>query len=68
MLRVGWESNIDSLNPFVGQSTEAYSIYHLNYDFLVRYDAATLSPSPDWPRAGRIPPTARPGPSSCVTT
>jgi len=46
VLRVGWESNIDSLNPFVGQSTEAYSTYHLNYDFLVQYDAATLEPIP----------------------
>ena len=46
VLRVGWESAVDSLNPFVGQSTEAYTIYHLNYDFLVRYDAATLEPIP----------------------
>ena len=46
VLRVGWESNIDSLNPFVGQATEAYTVYHLNYDFLVRYDAATLEPIP----------------------
>jgi peptide/nickel transport system substrate-binding protein len=46
VLRVGWESNIDSLNPFVGQSTEAYTTYHLNYDFLVQYDAATLEPIP----------------------
>ena len=46
VLRVGWGSTVDSLNPFVGQSSEAYTIYHLNYDFLVRYDAATLEPIP----------------------
>ena len=46
VLRVGWVSNVDSLNPFVGQSTESYTVYHLNYDFLVRYDAATLEPIP----------------------
>ena len=46
VLRVGFVSDVDSLNPFVGQSTESYTVYHLNYDFLVRYDAATLEPVP----------------------
>jgi peptide/nickel transport system substrate-binding protein len=46
VLRVGWVSTVDSLNPFVGQSSESYSVYHLNYDFLVRYDADTLAPIP----------------------
>jgi peptide/nickel transport system substrate-binding protein len=46
VLRVGWVSSVDSLNPFVGQSTESYEVYHLNYDFLVRYDSDTLEPMP----------------------
>ena len=46
VLRVGWVTTVDSLNPFVGQASEAYTVYHLNYDFLVRYDAATLKPIP----------------------
>jgi len=46
VLRVGWSLSADSLNPFVGQATEAYTVYHLNYDFLVRYDADTLEPVP----------------------
>jgi peptide/nickel transport system substrate-binding protein len=46
VMRVGWGSSVDSLNPFVGQSSEAYAVYHLNYDFLVQYDADTLEPIP----------------------
>jgi peptide/nickel transport system substrate-binding protein len=46
VLRVGWNQDIDSLNPFVGAALPAYTVYNLNYDFLVRYDAATLKPIP----------------------
>ena len=46
VLRVGWNQDIDSLNPFVGIALPSYTVYNLNYDFLVRYDAATLKPIP----------------------
>ena len=37
-LTVGHLNKIDSLNPFVGQSNEAYLFYSLVYDFLFALD------------------------------
>ena len=45
-LRVGWLESPDNLNPFIGIQTSAYQLFHLNYDFLVQYDADTLLPVP----------------------
>ena len=46
ILRVGWNYSPESLNPFIGTATEAYAVYHLNYDRLVEYDAGTLDAAP----------------------
>jgi peptide/nickel transport system substrate-binding protein len=46
-LNVGWTENPDSLNPFVGLTTSDYILYHLEYDYLVGFDAATLEPKPE---------------------
>ncbi len=46
VLRVGWTDDPESLNPFVGQMGTALEIYALNYDFLTRYDAETLTSKP----------------------
>ena len=46
VLRVGWTDDPESLNPFVGQTGTALEIYALNYDFLTRYDAETLTSKP----------------------
>ncbi len=46
VLRVGWTDDPETLNPFVGQTGTASEIYDLNYDFLTRYDPATLTLKP----------------------
>lgn len=42
--RVGWTDEPDSLNPFIGYTAEAFEIWYLNYDALIGYDAADLTP------------------------
>jgi peptide/nickel transport system substrate-binding protein len=46
VLNVGWNQNLDSLNPFVGYQNVSWLVYLLNYDRLVRYDPKTLQPVP----------------------
>jgi len=45
--RVGWLLEPDNLNPFIGLLAQDYQIWHLNYDFLVGFDAENLSPRPE---------------------
>jgi peptide/nickel transport system substrate-binding protein len=45
--RVGWVLEPDNLNPFIGLLGQDYEIWHLNYDFLVGFDAKDLSPKPE---------------------
>ena len=47
ILRVGMVNEPDSLNPFIGGSTTAYLLYHLNYDLLTGYRAADVAPAPE---------------------
>jgi peptide/nickel transport system substrate-binding protein len=47
-LRLGWTREPDNLNPFVGVSASCYEIWHLQYDLLNGYDAATLMPKPEF--------------------
>jgi len=42
--RVGWPDEPDSMNPYIGYTAEAFEIWYLNYDALIGFDAATLSP------------------------
>ena len=42
--RVGWTDEPDNLNPYIGFTAEAFEIWYLNYDALIGYDPATLSP------------------------
>jgi peptide/nickel transport system substrate-binding protein len=46
--RVGVLEYIDSLNPFVGYTGVDYSVYHLNYDFLVGFEPQKLQPRPEY--------------------
>ena len=46
--RVGVLEAVDNLNPFVGYSTVANVIYHLNYDYLTGYDPVKLQPRPEF--------------------
>jgi peptide/nickel transport system substrate-binding protein len=48
ILHVGWTREPDNLNPFVGYSATDYEIWHLQYDLLTGYDAATLQPRPEF--------------------
>jgi peptide/nickel transport system substrate-binding protein len=46
-LRVGLLEDADNLSPFLGYQITSYLLWHLNYDFLVGFDAATLKPRPE---------------------
>ena len=47
VVRVGQLQDPDNLNPFIGIQGLDYQIWHLNYDFLVGFDAKTLAPRPE---------------------
>jgi peptide/nickel transport system substrate-binding protein len=46
-VRIGQLQAVDNLNPFIGIQGLDYQIWHLNYDFLVGFDAKTLAPRPE---------------------
>ncbi len=46
--REGVLEYVDSLNPFIGYSGVDYSVYHLNYDFLVGFEPEKLQPRPEF--------------------
>ena len=47
VVRIGQLESPDNLNPFIGIQGLDYQIWHLNYDFLVGFDAKTLAPRPE---------------------
>jgi peptide/nickel transport system substrate-binding protein len=47
-LKIGYTSDADNLNPFIGYSTPSYEVWHLNYDLLVGYDTKDYSPAPEY--------------------
>ena len=47
ILRVGWTTEPDNLNPFIGYETSSWEVFHLNYDLLFGFDAKTLRPTPE---------------------
>jgi peptide/nickel transport system substrate-binding protein len=47
VLHVGWTSEPDNLNPFIGYEGASWEIWHLNYDFLVGFRASDLQPVPE---------------------
>ena len=46
MLRIGWAQDPQTLNPFVGQDEEDYTIWAMNWDLLVNFSPEDLSPAP----------------------
>jgi peptide/nickel transport system substrate-binding protein len=52
--RVGWLLEPDNLNPFIGLLGQDYEIWHLNYDFLVGFDAKDLSPKPELAESWKV--------------
>ena len=53
ILRIGWTTDPDNLNPFIGMETTTQEIFTLNYDYLTDFDPATLGVRRVSPRAGR---------------
>jgi peptide/nickel transport system substrate-binding protein len=45
-LNVGWTTDPDNLNPFVGIEQSSYELFHISYDFLTDYDDQYLSTAP----------------------
>jgi len=53
-LHIGWVQEPDNLNPFIGIQGTDYMLWHLNYDFLVGFDAKTLEPRPELATAWEV--------------
>ncbi len=47
ILKVGWTTDPDNLNPFVGFETSSFEIWSLNYDQLVEKNAKDFGPGPN---------------------
>ena len=45
-LRVGWTTDPDNLNPFVGIQQSSYELFHVSYDFLTNYGDKYLETQP----------------------
>ena len=45
-LKVGWTTDPDNLNPFVGIEQSSYELYHISYDFLTNYGDKYLETQP----------------------
>jgi peptide/nickel transport system substrate-binding protein len=46
VLKIGWAQNPQTINPFVGQDEEAYTVWALTWDLLVNFSPEDLSPAP----------------------
>jgi peptide/nickel transport system substrate-binding protein len=45
-LKVGWDTEPDNLNPFVGYEQSSYELFHVEYDFLTDYGPSHLETEP----------------------
>ncbi len=45
VLKIGWTSEPDNLNPFVGWATTTYEIWTINYNFLFGFDGQSMRPT-----------------------
>jgi len=59
VVRVGQLQAPDNLNPFIGYPGLDYQIWHLNYDFLVGFDAKTLAPRPELATSWKVSPDGK---------
>jgi peptide/nickel transport system substrate-binding protein len=46
VLKVGWAQNPSTINPFVAQDEEAFTIWAMNWDLLVNFSPEDLTPVP----------------------
>ena len=58
-LHIGWVQEPDNLNPFIGIQGTDYMLWHMNYDFLVGFDAETLEPRPELATAWEVSPDGK---------
>jgi peptide/nickel transport system substrate-binding protein len=58
-LHIGWVQEPDNLNPFIGIQGTDYMLWHMNYDFLVGFDAKTLEPRPELATEWKVSPDGR---------
>jgi peptide/nickel transport system substrate-binding protein len=59
VVRIGQLQDPDNLNPFIGIQGLDYQIWHLNYDFLVGFDAKTLAPRPELATSWTVSPDGK---------
>ncbi len=59
VLKVGWTTPVDSLNPFVGYTAADYEVWALNYDTLTRPVAATMDAGPDLATSWEVSPNGK---------
>jgi peptide/nickel transport system substrate-binding protein len=59
VVRIGQLQTVDNLNPFIGIQGIDYEIWHLNYDFLVGFDAKTLAPRPELATSWSVSPDGK---------
>jgi peptide/nickel transport system substrate-binding protein len=59
VVRIGQLQDPDNLNPFIGIQGLDYQIWHLNYDFLVGFDAKTLAPRPELATSWKVSPDGK---------
>ena len=45
VLRLGWLADPDNLNPFIGQTSQAFTLFYMNYDTLVGLNASDVTPN-----------------------
>ena len=55
-LRIGWAQNPKTLNPFVGQDEEDYSVWALTWDLLVNFSEKDLTPVPGIAKSWEVSP------------
>ncbi len=71
ILRLGWLAGPDNLNPFIGTTSSAFTVWYMNYDTLVGLNTTDVTPNKTtglatgWTHERR---TARPGPSRSART
>jgi peptide/nickel transport system substrate-binding protein len=58
-LHIGWVQEPDNLNPFIGIQGTDYMLWHMNYDFLVGFDAQTLEPRPELATSWEVSPDGK---------
>jgi peptide/nickel transport system substrate-binding protein len=58
-LRVGWPTDLDSLNPLLGMTGPTFVLAHLNYDYLVGYDPRDFSPRPEIATSWEVSPDGK---------